>query len=167
MNIRSARGNAALKSSLREEFSHFLSRKGLKNTACRFVILDKCVDQRPHFDITGLYKAVRNDYSVSLASVYKTVELLCECNILHKHFLRENQAAYELAGQRHLHLICLVCGSVEVLEFGDDDGFDDACIRDLTAAGESRDFRPAYFSANVYGTCALCNSAKHSGDLGE
>ncbi len=146
-----------LRQELRSQLEAYLTSNGMRQTSVRYKILDKCVDQRVHFDIHELYEDLRREQNVSLASVYKTVELLCECNILRKHYLRENQAAYEIAGESHLHLICLNCGAVSILEIGDSDIGDEKVER-LIASGKYRSFKPSFLTANVYGLCASCRN---------
>ena len=60
----------------------------MRQTPERFAILDKTLEQKVHFDIDELYKNIEADYHVSRSTVYNTVELLCECNILRKHYLK-------------------------------------------------------------------------------
>lgn len=158
MNIHNVRNKEKLRQRLHEEFAAYLDQKGMRRTAGRFLILDKCVDQRVHFDVQHLYDAVRDEYSVSLASVYKTVELLCECNILRKHYLRENQAAYEIAGEEHLHLICLLCGAVSVMKADQLLESQDTMLRNMIANGRYRSFCPSFITANVYGLCGDCKA---------
>ena len=98
MDIHDFRKKEKLKQRLHAQFSAWLEQHEMKQTAGRFLILDKCVDQRPHFGIQHLYDEIRGEHPISLASVYKTVELLCDCGVLRKHHLREKEAVYEIAG---------------------------------------------------------------------
>ena len=95
----------SLRDHLKETFAVYIKSKKMRQTPERFAILDKTLEQKVHFDIDELYKNIEADYHVSRSTVYNTVELLCECNILRKHYLNETQAVYELADDRHLHLI--------------------------------------------------------------
>lgn len=158
MKVHTSNERELLKETLHKQFENYLGEKGLRQTAGRFLILDKCVDQRVHFDIQHLYDDIHRDFSVSLASVYNTVELLCDCGIIRKQYLRENQASYEVAGENHLHLICLECGSVEVMEIGERKELDYSKVRRLIASGDHRQFVPSFMSANVYGICSACKS---------
>ncbi len=134
--------------SAHEKLSSFIKEKKMRNTLERYVVLDKALEQRPHFDIDELYKDIQTSHNISRGTVYNTIEILCECGILHKHFLHENQAAYELADDRHLHLICLKCGAVSEMKFEDS-------VRILHEV-DFGDFHPTFASTNIYGLCANC-----------
>ena len=58
-------------------------------------------------------------YRVSRATLYNTIELLLECNLIRKHQFGNNNAQYEkcYSNKQHDHLICTVCNSV--IEFCD------------------------------------------------
>lgn len=141
---------------LRKKFAEFIRSKKMRQTPERFAILDKALDQKPHFDIDELYQDIEADYHVSRSTVYNTVELLCECNILRKHFLNENQAAYELSEDRHLHLICLECGAVKEIH--------DEKVAQYLSGLKFRGFHPAFSSTNIYGICAACHRKRRKAD---
>lgn len=148
-----------LKKQLRARFEAYLAEHGMRRTPVRFRILEKCFEQRSHFNINNLYHALSSDCHVSLASVYNTIELLCDCNILRKHFLHENEASYELAGLNHLHLICLECGAISVRDLDSSGSETSTLVDDFISAGRYRSFSPTFMTANVYGRCALCKAA--------
>lgn len=137
---------------LREEmhtrFADFIRRKGMRQTQERFVILDKVLESRTHFDIDDLYKDVESEYHVSKATVYNTVDLLCEAGIVRKHFLNGQQAAYEISTDSHVHLICTVCGKVREERENIPE-----TPRELQ---RFKGFTPSYTVLNVYGICSSC-----------
>lgn len=140
--------DSEIREHLRSKFAEFIKSKGMRQTPERFAILDKALEQRVHFDIDELYRDIEPEYRVCRATVYNTVELLCECNILRKHFLNENQAAYEFAHDKHLHLICLQCGSVkEVHDEGSHEYFEKL---------KFKGFHSTFISTNIYGICSQC-----------
>ncbi|MDE5868874.1 MAG: transcriptional repressor, partial [Muribaculaceae bacterium] len=102
-----------------------------------------------HFDIDELFRDIESEYRVCRATVYNTVELLCECNILRKHYLNENQAAFELYDDIHLHLICLHCGDVkETRDIGFNEYFEKM---------KFKQFKASFISTNIYGICSKCS----------
>lgn len=141
--------NVEVRQQLHNRFADFIRSKKMRQTPERFAILDKALEQHPHFDIDELYRDIENEYRVCRATVYNTVELLCECNILRRHFIKENKAAYELADDHHLHLICIKCG--EMTEVRDESQFISA--EDMKFSG----FRPLCVVTNIYGMCAKCD----------
>ena len=136
-------------SDLMQSFTHFLESKKLRKTPERFAILEKVWKMRVHFDVEELYLALEADaYHVSRATVYNTIDLLCECGILRKHQFSSHQAQYELAGGNHFHLICTQCGKIKEVK---NEEFINPFMRLKYAA-----FTPSYFSAYLYGLCSVC-----------
>lgn len=144
-----------LREHLRARFADFIKSKNMRQTPERFAILDKALEQHVHFDIDELYRDIEAEYRVCRATVYNTVELLCECNILRKHYLNENQAAYEFAHDRHLHLICLKCGAVKEVH-------DENC-NDYFENRKYKGFHPSFITTNIYGICSQCERRQRSG----
>lgn len=103
-----------------EIFRIFL--KGEKNrvTPERFEVMDAALDYDGHFGADDLYILMKNNHSrVSRATVYKTLELLVQCDLLSKRNFGENLTRYEsnYKRQSHDHLICVDCG--RIVEFVD------------------------------------------------
>ncbi len=138
----------SLRDHLKESFAVYIRSKKMRQTPERFAILDKALEQKAHFCIDELYRDIEADYHVSRSTVYNTVELLCECNILRKHYLNKTQAVYELADDRHLHLICLRCGAVKEVH--------DENVYGYLSTLKFRGFHPTSSSTNIYGICSSC-----------
>lgn len=88
--------------------------KGVRMTDQRRVIarvLDQAFD---HPDVEELYRrAVAIDEKISIATVYRTVKLLEEFNIIERHDFRDGRSRYEPAPEdHHDHLIDLKSGNV-------------------------------------------------------
>lgn len=105
---------------VREIFSAFLKKRNQRQTPERYVILDEVYATSDHVDADELYLRLKQKgVQVSRATVYNTLELLIECNLVVRHQFGTSQAKYERAYSRrqHDHLICLDCH--ELLEFCD------------------------------------------------
>ena len=91
--------------------------KGLKMTEQRRTIAQVLSDSEDHPDVDQVYRrATALDPRISIATVYRTVRLFEEANILEKHDFGDGRARYEEATtEHHDHLINIKTG--EVIEF--------------------------------------------------
>jgi Fur family transcriptional regulator, ferric uptake regulator len=88
--------------------------KGLKMTAQRRVIARVLSEATDHPDVEELYRrASELDDAISIATVYRTVRLFEEANILERHDFRDGRSRYEeVTDQHHDHLIDIETGNV-------------------------------------------------------
>lgn len=90
--------------------------KGIRMTSQRQVIIGVIGDSEDHPDVDELYRrAVAEDSTISIATVYRTVKLLEEAGIIERLEFGDGRARYEEAGQHHEHLVDVESG--EVIEF--------------------------------------------------
>jgi Fur family ferric uptake transcriptional regulator len=95
--------------------------KGLKMTDQRRVIARVLSEAEDHPDVEQVYmRATRIDPRISIATVYRTVKLFEEANILNRHDFGDGRARYEeVSDEHHDHLIDMNTG--EVIEFFDEE----------------------------------------------
>ncbi len=102
-----------------EQFEKFLRHHGRNVTETRRKILRAVLSRRGHFDATDIWESLRHE-RVSIATVYRTLELLEEAGLVRKVRLGKAHAHYEnvLAREDHGHLVCRSCGRVIEFELG-------------------------------------------------
>ena len=95
--------------------------KRLKMTEQRRIIARVLSEAEDHPDVEQVYqRASKIDQRISLATVYRTVRLFEQANILERHDFGDGRARYEEArNEHHDHLIDITSGSV--IEFADND----------------------------------------------
>jgi Fur family ferric uptake transcriptional regulator len=88
--------------------------KGLKMTEQRRVIAQVLSDSADHPDVEQVYRrAIALDPHISIATVYRTVRLFEEANILARHDFGDGRSRYEeMPSDHHDHLIDLQSGRV-------------------------------------------------------
>jgi Fur family ferric uptake transcriptional regulator len=91
--------------------------KGLKMTEQRRVIARVLSEAADHPDVEAVHRrASEIDPKISIATVYRTVRLFEEANILERHDFGDGRARYEeVPSEHHDHLIDLQTG--RVIEF--------------------------------------------------
>lgn len=91
--------------------------KGLKMTEQRRVIAQVLSESHDHPDADAVYRrATQIDPRISLATVYRTVRLFEEAQVLDRHDFGHGRARYEEVGdEHHDHLIDVRSG--KVIEF--------------------------------------------------
>ena len=134
---------------VREAFSGFLKQRKQRQTPERFAVLEEAYATDDHYDADELYlRLKKKGVQVSRATVYNTLELLLECELVIRHQFGKNQAKYERAFsyRQHDHLICMDCN--ELFEFCDPRL---QSIQEMVA--DIFQFDIKHHSLNLYGHC--------------
>ena len=133
-------------------------KKGLKMTEQRRVIARVLSDARDHPDAGAVYRrAAVIDSRISMATVYRTIRLFEECNVLDRHDFGDGRARYEeTSGEHHDHLIDVESGNVIEFQNSDIERLQREVARQLG-------FKLVDHRLELYGT-RVDNKANNSGD---
>ena len=137
---------------VRDVFTNYLNQKKHRKTPERIPILKQVFDNEGHFDAESLYNHMQNDYRVSLATVYNTMELLLDCGLIVKHPFAGQTSQFEktFGNSIHHHLVCTKCGSVKE--------FSDKKIRTVIQSKTFSGFESSHYSLYLYGLCKKCQA---------
>lgn len=149
--------NPDIDRSVRERFDDYLRRNHKRRTAERFAILEKVQAIPGHFTADSLGDMLRReDFPVSAATVYATLELLVDFGLLMRQRFANQGSLYEKSpvgsGTTHHHLICTSCGKIKEVR---DPGISRQ-IEERRFSGFSQN----YYTLNIYGTCTACSRKK-------
>lgn len=141
-----------------EHFKSLLKQNGLKVTTQRVAILE-VLNNRPgkHLTAEEIYDYVKKKYlDIGIATVYRTIQMLSELNLIDKLNLGDGYVRYEISKtskeetcHHHHHLICLDCGSIFA--------FQDDLLETLEERiKETMGFEIVDHEVKLYGHCKKC-----------
>ncbi len=128
-----------------------LKERGLKSTAQRDDIARVFFELAHHIGAEELYAEVKKiNPHVGYATIYRTLRLLKECELLVERHFDEGQARYEAIGERHHdHFICERCGKIIEFENEAIERMQQVVARDLKV-------ELTHHKMELYGLCADC-----------
>jgi len=136
------------------DFKALLKQNSLKFTIQREVILESLYNSDEHLTPESLHHLIKNkfpDLKTGIATVYRTLSLLEDSNMVTSLSFGAQGKKYELgAKEHHDHLICTKCGSIT--EFVDED-----IEARQHAIADELGFKMQDHSMQIYGICKNCN----------
>jgi len=136
-----------------QKFQGYLSGHGLKMTKTRELVFKEIFSSpavHPNaYDVHRRLRAKRKD--VSLATIYRTLNLLVKTGLVSEIDLGEDHSHYEPERNKiaHGHLICLSCGKVQEFRNEEIQGV-------IDRIGEEKGYTLDKFSIEVFGFCQKC-----------
>jgi Fur family peroxide stress response transcriptional regulator len=133
------------------EIIEALRRKGFKATAQRIAICRQVLASGEHPTAQRIYEEVKRTHpTVSLATVYKTLDVLEELNLVQELAVVKSEGRFDPNMEPHVNIACSRCGRITDLEDGKLRGEIEELARKarFTLTGES---------IILYGVCEKCN----------
>lgn len=88
--------------------------KNLKLTPQRIAVYKYLKSTTSHPSAETIYKALLTDYpTISLATVYKSLKVLVEVNLIQELNVGEGKFRYDANVESHPHIQCMCCGEVD------------------------------------------------------
>ncbi len=141
-----------------ENFKKLLRQNNLKYTAQRELILNIIYNNSGHFtpeDIYNLIKENHPDVKLGIATIYRTLTLLEDANIVSSISFGTQGKKYEFGlKEHHDHLVCLECGGIE--EF-----FDDTIEKQQEIIAKKFNFKMTNHVMKITGICEACQKKKN------
>ena len=134
-----------------QKFTEYLTANKCRKTPERYAILNLIYSDHRHYDMDSLYNAMtEQNFRVSRATLYNTMQLLLDCNLVLKHQFGQNLSFYERAYNNdfHHHLICTNCHTIR--EYKNNE------LKTIVQNRKIRNFNPSHYSLHIFGVCNLC-----------
>lgn len=136
-----------------KDFRDYLKSQKLKFTRTRYLIFKEIfIDKSVHPNAYEIYrKLMGKGKRVSLATIYRTLNLLVKSGLVSEIDFGEKHSHYEpeISKDAHGHLVCLSCG--KVIEFSHEN-----IQKIINKIGKERGFKTDKFSIQVFGYCKDC-----------
>ncbi|MBL8695367.1 MAG: transcriptional repressor [Planctomycetes bacterium] len=140
----------------REKFQALLKRNGLKLTKQRIALLDAVYATHRHFSAEDLHRDLQKlGHSVSVATVYRSLNLLVEGGLVQGLDVGKGRVLYEhtLGHEHHDHMVCLDCGKITEFQSPEIEELQDVAAR-------AHRFVTVSHSLKLFGYCSHC-AKKH------
>jgi Fur family transcriptional regulator, peroxide stress response regulator len=133
-----------------DDISSILKEKGLKVTPQRLAIINMLRNTKEHPSAETIYKTLSSDFpTMSLATVYKTLEMLKNLGLVQELNVGEGSFRYDANVNSHPHLVCYGCNRV--------DDLDDSALDDLLGeVSKYTDYLLKDQKLYFYGYCPDC-----------
>ncbi len=135
-----------------DQFIQVCREKGLNVTYQRMIIYKYLMQSKEHPTAEDIYRRVKEEYpSISLATVYKTLETLAEHEVITKVTALHDLARYDADTSPHHHLVCTHCRRVM-------DIYDEELNQLPINLDNIKDFKVQRYRIEFEGICAACEA---------
>ena len=98
----------------REEIAETIRKSGHRATSQRIVVYEALWKAGSHPNVSEIHKyASKTDPTISLATVYKNLQLFSEIGLVREMGFRDRSTRYDPDVDFHINLVCNKCGKIE------------------------------------------------------
>jgi Fur family peroxide stress response transcriptional regulator len=139
--------------SSREKIADTIRMSGHRATPQRVAIYEALWKAGSHPSVSDIHEyAIKTDPSISLATVYKTLQLFSEIGLVREMGSRDGSTRYDPDTDFHINLVCTKCGKVE--------DFDCVSIDKIAPNLEDQaGFQAQSYNFEVRGLCSSCKNS--------
>ncbi len=139
------------------EFAERCRKGGLAVTPQRLAIIRALLASAEHPRADAIYAQVRKEHPhISLATVHRTLETLCEIGEARKVTMLHDSARYDGNVMPHHHVVCVKCRRIRDIEIPE-------LERILDGRSELGEFTLLGSSLEIHAVCDRCNSRRVRG----
>lgn len=133
-----------------------LKENGYKITPARLAILDIFTKSKLPLTVEDVYselKKHKENKGINEATIYRTLSLFEQGNLLKKIDFRKDSAYFELANRHHHHISCMKCKTIEDFESNEVEKVLRGIINNSSKFINIRDH-----SLELFGVCKKCKN---------
>ncbi len=131
-----------------QTFQTLLRDHNLKATPQRDAIL-RIMEDAGHISIEKIYETIKTAFpSLSLATIYKNIIAMQECDIIRELKIPGQKNRYEIKKEPHHHIVCKKCGNITDIETDVESSLKDISLK--------YDFDVSEISLSISGVCRSC-----------
>jgi Fur family ferric uptake transcriptional regulator len=128
--------------------------KRYRITRQRAIILETLSKFKTHPTADEIYERVKAKMPrISLGTVYRNLDFLCEQGLINKLELGGNIRRYECRDDCHYHVRCVECGKIEDIEYATDKPLEELIELDCS-------YRIIDHQLEFIGVCPVCQTPK-------
>ena len=141
-----------------QNIEEILRAKKIKVTPQRMAVFSVLQNSVSHPTVDKIYKKLKPEYpAMSLATVYKTVEVLKQVGLLQELNTGEGSLRYDANINNHPHITCCVCGKVDDVD-AVNIPYEESIKKEIEdKTGYAIDKHQLYF----FGKCPHCQKEQH------
>ncbi len=138
-----------------KRITELLREKGFKVTPQRLAVYEVLSHTKAHPNAETIYNKLQPNYpTMSLATVYKTLDILNEIGLIQILNVGEESFRYDANTESHPHVHCVQCGRVDDLYDVDDTEF-------MERLAEKTAYKLTGKQLYLYGICPACQKKQN------